>query len=245
MAGVQPPNVEQTPSCSSFIASILAEPEKTGDIHGLQINEAISGQTELNPDAGNKSEISEASTAQGHVVDLTDSTDPPKASKRNYKTPIQDTTTTEIASLSDDVIFLQRKKDAGLASDAQLKQLKEAKDDLQNAKAKLQKLKQNQARQKRKRDTEKLFLSSNPEIAEQMKRRKLPGRPSLESCQDGLNSTILEIATYGSAVDSRRRTESFRSVRTLDDLHRELLILGFEVSTIFFLNLLITPPCSY
>ncbi|KAG5893520.1 hypothetical protein JTB14_017230 [Gonioctena quinquepunctata] len=56
------------------------------------------------------------------------------------------------------------------------------------------------------------------------------GRPSLENDQPSLLKTIADIALFGSAADDRRRTESIRSVKTLDELTQELRKIGFDIS---------------
>merc|ERR1719186_1364071 len=41
---------------------------------------------------------------------------------------------------------------------------------------------------------------------------------------------ILNIATIGAACSDKRREDLFRSIKTLDDLHRELLKMGYRIS---------------
>ncbi|CAH1998844.1 unnamed protein product, partial [Acanthoscelides obtectus] len=55
------------------------------------------------------------------------------------------------------------------------------------------------------------------------------GHPNLESNQHSLLKTIADIALFGSAADYRRRTESIRSVKTLDELTQELRKIGFDI----------------
>ena len=40
----------------------------------------------------------------------------------------------------------------------------------------------------------------------------------------------MEIATHGSACGDRRREDLFRTVKTLDDLHKAITSLGFTIS---------------
>lgn len=56
------------------------------------------------------------------------------------------------------------------------------------------------------------------------------GRPNLESNQPSLSKTIADIDLFGSAAGDRRRTESIRSVKTLDELTQELRKIGFDIS---------------
>ncbi|KAG5875934.1 hypothetical protein JTB14_036467 [Gonioctena quinquepunctata] len=85
---------------------------------------------------------------------------------------------------------------------------------------------QNAAAQKKHRDGMKRKLEDicheNPEIKKRLSLRDSVGRPSLENDQPSLLKTIANIALFGSAADDRRRTESIRSVKTLDELTQEL-----------------------
>ncbi|KAG5864171.1 hypothetical protein JTB14_028084 [Gonioctena quinquepunctata] len=85
---------------------------------------------------------------------------------------------------------------------------------------------QNAAAQKKHRDGMKRKLEDicheNPEIKKRLSLRDSVGRPSLENDQPSLLKTIADIALFGSAADDRRRTESIRSVKTLDELTQEL-----------------------
>ncbi|KAF6035237.1 hypothetical protein EB796_006441 [Bugula neritina] len=60
--------------------------------------------------------------------------------------------------------------------------------------------------------------------------RPKQGRPPLEEKQSDLLETIKEIATLGGAADDRRRSESIRLCRTLDDLVAELQKAGYHIS---------------
>ena len=48
--------------------------------------------------------------------------------------------------------------------------------------------------------------------------------------QPELLRVITEIAKFGCAADPRRRSETIRTVRTLDDLHEEVKLKGFHLS---------------
>ena len=70
----------------------------------------------------------------------------------------------------------------------------------------------------------------HPEFAAVMKLRAGVGRPSIECDQPEIMKTILEIATVGAACGDRRRDDLYRTVKTLDDLHKAVADLGFTVS---------------
>ena len=73
---------------------------------------------------------------------------------------------------------------------------------------------------------------SKPEASSALKQfmRNHPGRPRLEIDQPELLSIIIKIVQNSSAADERRRTECLRSVSTLDDLQKELTMIGFNLS---------------
>ena len=58
----------------------------------------------------------------------------------------------------------------------------------------------------------------------------LTGRPRADDEQPGLLKAIVEIATYGCAADDKRRTETIRSIKTLDELTAELQRIGYKIS---------------
>ena len=60
--------------------------------------------------------------------------------------------------------------------------------------------------------------------------RKVTGRPRKEVDQPELLSTIVRVVEASTAAHDRRRSEHLRSVKTLDDLHSELIRLGYNLS---------------
>ncbi|KAG5889612.1 hypothetical protein JTB14_024033 [Gonioctena quinquepunctata] len=106
--------------------------------------------------------------------------------------------------------------------------------ELKTAKQSLNRKIQNAAAQKKHRDGMKRKLEDicheNPEIKKRLSLRDSVGRSSLENDQPSLLKTIADIALFGSAADDRRRTESIRSVKTLDELTQELRKIGFDIS---------------
>ena len=71
-----------------------------------------------------------------------------------------------------------------------------------------------------------------PEVATILKgvNRDSPGNPRIECNQPEILEEILKIAEIGSACSDRRRDNTVRTVRTLDQLKMELHKLGFQVS---------------
>ena len=60
--------------------------------------------------------------------------------------------------------------------------------------------------------------------------RAVPGRPRIETDNEGILETVLQIATIGSACGEKRREDMVRTVKTLDDLTNAVHSLGYIVS---------------
>ena len=59
----------------------------------------------------------------------------------------------------------------------------------------------------------------------------MPGRPSVVESQPGILEALKEVVQVNLAgADERRRSETIRTVRTLDDLQKQVVELGFEIS---------------
>lgn len=80
----------------------------------------------------------------------------------------------------------------------------------------------------KKRKLEDIWLE-HLNVAEKLKIRSNPGRSSLEEDQPDLMQTIMEIVIFGSSVDERRRTETIRSCKNLDQLHEQLKTWVFNL----------------
>ncbi|KAG5878925.1 hypothetical protein JTB14_034434 [Gonioctena quinquepunctata] len=155
------------------------------------------------------------------------------ADKQRVK-PSQEAMKNKIALLEKNLNALYSAKDT-MPSRAEVdKQIIELRKELKTAKQSLNRKIQNAAAQKKHRDGMKRKLEDicheNPEIKKRLSLRDSVGRPSLENDQPSLLKTIADIALFGSAADDRRRTESIRSVKTLDELTQELRKIGFDIS---------------
>ena len=60
--------------------------------------------------------------------------------------------------------------------------------------------------------------------------REKNGRPAVIEDQTDLLNAIVNIASIGAAASDRRRLQELRSCKTLDDLHKSLLKLGYYLS---------------
>lgn len=152
-----------------------------------------------------------------------------EGASREYATPAEDKLNKEILDLSQDVVHLIGKRDAGLATEGQLKDLEGKQKILKEKKSALTFLRRNRERQRRKREGDRKIFQENPDIAKAFKRRSDIGRPKIVQDQPDLLKAIVDVATHGAAADDRRRSECLRSIKTLDDLTAELNSQGFKV----------------
>lgn len=144
---------------------------------------------------------------------------------RQYAKPAQEASMKTIAELEVSIDKLRRLKDQGLASEAILKELKEAEKNKNQEIAKLkraQSLQKAQIKFREKQRTNKKTLAQNAPLP-------TVGRPRIPN-EDALIATISELAVHGSAADGRRRTEIMRACRNLTDLTNVLNESGFNLS---------------
>ena len=97
----------------------------------------------------------------------------------------------------------------------------------------LKRKKDDQRRSKKFRDDRKKRLAAacakNPELKSTLKIRNEAGRPWLEDDQPLLLQAILDIAFYGSAAHEKRQSDVYRSIKTLDELTKQLNYDGFNI----------------
>lgn len=128
-------------------------------------------------------------------------------------------------------------QNSGLGTTETEKMMKKFTKEFKNEKAKLKRKQDDVERQKKSRTIKKAKLievcETHPEVAKVLKVRsnsRQPGRPRVEEGQPDLLEAIIDIAIYGSGADDRRRSEMIRCCKTLADLHKQLQILGYEIS---------------
>ena len=158
--------------------------------------------------------------------------------KPEQSKPAQDQIKEEIAKVDKVLCNLIESRNLGLQEvgsasflSKQIKDTKKKKDDLE--KELRRKISNQRASQKARirRKEELVKLKENfPEIASSLKVGDNVGRPRIESDQPGLLEDILQIATIGAACADKRRDDIFRTVKTVDDLHREITKLGYSLS---------------
>ncbi|GBM31415.1 hypothetical protein AVEN_98510-1 [Araneus ventricosus] len=114
------------------------------------------------------------------------------------------------------------------------KQINKLSDDLKKEKQSLKWKRQNAEYQRKHRTTKRTkfeeICHDNPDIKRELALRDSVGRPSLNVDQPWLLKAIADIAIIESAADAKRRSQSIRSVKTLDDLTAELKKVGFTIS---------------
>ena len=71
--------------------------------------------------------------------------------------------------------------------------------------------------------------AKNPELKPTLKIRNEAGRPRLEDDQPLFLQAILEIAFNGSAAHEKRQSDVYRSIKTLDELTKQLNDDGFNI----------------
>ena len=155
-------------------------------------------------------------------------------------TPKQDSLQDSINSVNSQILKLQESSRLSILDDETKKVIKNKIEQSSKVKKKLEKqlrrVKQNQKHQKKftvkKRRAIKMAIQQYPEIAPILKgfNRDRPGNPRIECDQPEILEEILKIAEIGSACSDRRRDNTIRTVRTLNQLKEELHNLGFQVS---------------
>ena len=143
-------------------------------------------------------------------------------------TPKQDSLQDSINSVNSQILKLQESSRLSILDDETKKVIKNKIEQSSKVKKKLEKqlrrVKQNQKHQKKftvkKRRAIKMTIQQYPEIAPILKgfNRDKPGNPRIECDQPEILEEILKIAEIGSACSDRRRDNTIRTVRTLNQL---------------------------
>ena len=150
----------------------------------------------------------------------------PPTKRKIYETKAQDHLKTQIDLINSDLVGLYKRRDSGFITEEQEKEIKSKKIKLHGLDLELKKKVREQERQKKSRETKRENLAKlcekNPDLREALKLRGKTGRPTLEVDQPELLKAIVDIALHGSAAHEKRRSDVYRSIRTLDELVEEL-----------------------
>lgn len=121
-------------------------------------------------------------------------------------------------------------RSAGLLTSEHRQELKRLKVELDGKRVKLKRLKTLRKAQLKHRNKQRKILKdlrqADPEKLEGLSVQAEPGRPRLEESQPGLLDAIVDIVKTFASADQKRRCESMRYVKTLDQLLIELQEMG-------------------
>lgn len=156
---------------------------------------------------------------------------------RDYDKPAQNKLRDELAAIDSRLVSLNEARNLGIGDEnvARItKQINEFREKRKEVSNKLSRLKNCAQSQKKFRDKTKRKIAKAieqyPALASQITLRDGPGQPPLEDVYPDMHQVLLEIATVGAAASDRRRADLFRTVKTLDDLHKALTELGYSLS---------------
>ena len=161
----------------------------------------------------------------------------PKSSsvpEKSKLAPAQEKSAQSISQMESELIGFLTVENSGLITPEISKRKRKLQDQLEQEKKRLKSLKDGQARSQKFRDTNRAKIievcEKIPEAGALLKVRKEPGRPRLEEDQPDLLQVISSIASLSSGAHLRRRDETLRCCRTLDELHKQLKDFGFTIS---------------
>lgn len=133
----------------------------------------------------------------------------------------------QINIFKSDLIGFHKRKDSDIITIDQENELKEKKRKIDELEKQLKRKKYEQKKQKlfrqKRKETLAKFCAENPDISRKLKIRHNAGRPGIEEDQPLFLKAIIDIALHGCAADDKRRSEIYRSIRTLDELTKQLI----------------------
>ena len=150
------------------------------------------------------------------------------------KAIVQEGLEKEISLINADLVGLLSRQSAGFLSDQQEIELKAKKRKLDELKVRLKKKQDDAKRSKKSRDDrkkrEEAACEKDPGLRDLLKlKRKAAGRPRIEDDQPLLLESIINIAFHGSAAHEKRQSDVYRSIKTLDELTKQLNNDGFKI----------------
>ena len=167
----------------------------------------------------------------------TDNIEPNSVTNRVYESPAQQKLKADLSDINARISSLNDARNLGIGEEnvaSLTKQIKDWNKKKETVMASLKRLKTSQKSSKKHRDKKKRVIAKviedYPSIQGQLSVRESVGRPSMEEICPNLHHDILQIATIGAAASEKRREDLFRSVKTLDDLHRELSNMGYRMA---------------
>lgn len=145
-----------------------------------------------------------------------------EATTRSMLTPAQNKTKNEMLVLDSEIATLKHRKNFGFLNDDMAKELGSKKKKMEQLRQLVKKqekemLRHRKRRLQKKRNFDKI-CTENPELRKRLNVRGKTGRPRIEYDQPFLLQAIIDLALHGSAAHERRRDDTIRTVKTLDDL---------------------------
>lgn len=170
------------------------------------------------------------------VVDQNNMSNSDGAKNSAAHAPVQLKVKVTLLQVDAELVTLLNARNSGLSlSNEQvnrLKVLRKTKEDLTKKLKRLQTLQSSSIKHREKvKTTVNRLRQSDPEAAKDLQ-SVMPqtiGKPRLERDQPDLMDTIIRIVTHHSSADERRRTETLRSMKTLNQLHK--IICGKIIPT--------------
>ena len=206
-------------------------PHDSMEIDGSEATTETAEDGDTETQTGNDSRMDTSSPADHVGVEEGDSL------SRDYDTPAQNKLRNELASIDLRLASLNEARNLGIGEEnvARItKQISEFREKRKAVSNQLSRLKSCAQSQKKYRDKTKRKIAKAveqyPALASQITLRDGPGQPPLEDVYPDMHQVLLEIATVGAAASDRRRADLFRTVKTLDDLHKALTELGYSLS---------------
>lgn len=136
--------------------------------------------------------------------------------------------------INGDLVGLYKRRSGGQLTGDQKVELKKKRKEKDNLEELLKKKVDAQKRQQKFRNERKKTLAklceTNQEISKAWKVRDKIGRPRLEIEQPDLLKAIVDIALHGSAAHEKRRSDVYRSIKTLQELTDLLVSDKFKLS---------------
>lgn len=168
--------------------------------------------------------IDEAPTAEGK-----ENTEP-----NVFDRPAQKVIRAEIDLLNADMVGLIKRKQVGMLSSDQEKDLQQKITKTNFLRKKLNRKigdvrRSRKHRQKRRQNLRK-FIEEHPETMNALQIQSSVGRPRVEVSQPLLLQVTADIALFGSAAHERRQSDMIRSIKTLNELTKEVQNRGFVIS---------------
>ena len=229
--------IEIEESCS--VETVVTEEDESNSNVSIESNHNVQAESNLNDDAESNDNIQAESNlndnAESVSTDVNSNNDEGSCGQV-YNTPKQNLVKDEIAKYNSRLVSLNEAINLGMGEEnvanfkRQIKEISSKRKQAQQHLLNLQRWQRNslKARNKKKAKIDEA-CKEFPGLSEKLSLKETCGQHPIEHSYPDLHHVILDIATIGAATSDKRREDLFRSVRTLDDLHKALSDLGFQI----------------